>query len=88
MSTILSSKDVVTRKPHNCFGCNNTYPSKTIMSRQAVIDCGTVFTSYLCDTCQEVIARTFEYGDEFCAGDLYSGDTDYWEEIYRELHEG
>lgn len=86
MSEILSSKDVVTRKPHKCFGCNKIYPVKTSMCRQAIQDCGTVFTSYLCDTCEEVIARTFECGDEFGEGELYDGDPDYWDDVHRTLH--
>jgi len=85
MSEILKSKDVITRKPHDCFGCNKTYSPSTSMKRQSVKDGNTVFTSYLCETCQEVIARTFEYGDEFGEGDVRNGDPEYWEDMSREL---
>lgn len=76
---------IITRKPHRCFGCNEVYPGGTGMKRESVKDGNTVFTAYLCETCEEVIARTFEYGDEFGQGDLYDGDSDYWNEVNREL---
>lgn len=69
MSKILDSRLVKTRKPHKCFGCDRTFPAGTIMELSTVADDTEFFSSYLCDTCQE-IARDFEDGEEFCSGNL------------------
>ena len=69
MAETLSSKMVMTRTPHVCFGCGRKFPPKTPMQREGVQDGGSVFTCYLCGTCQDVMSD-FESGDEFCFGDL------------------
>lgn len=70
MSYIVSQKEVITRKEQTCFGCSRKFPSRTKMLRSCVKD-DTVFTTYLCPTCQYICSRELESGDEFCKGDLY-----------------
>lgn len=70
MSTILRSKEVITRKSHKCFGCNRSFPKGTKMLSEGIADAGTVFNCYLCPTCVEIM-YDMEYGDEFCRGDLH-----------------
>ena len=69
MSEILSSKEVLTRVGHVCFGCGRKFDSKTKMKRESIADCGTVFTCYLCETCSD-ICSDMEYGDEFGFSEL------------------
>ena len=52
MSTILSSKMVKTRKEHICFGCGRKFSKGVNMTRNNVADNGTVFTTYLCQSCE------------------------------------
>lgn len=69
MSTIISQKNITTRKPHVCFGCGREFPKSTIMSRESIADGGTVWTCYLCQTCQSITSE-MRYDDEFGYGDL------------------
>ena len=68
MSELISTKDVVTRKPHRCFGCAREFPFRTKMQKDFIVD-GKPFTSYLCETCQEVVSK-WAYDEEFGYGDL------------------
>ena len=69
MIYLLNSRLVKTRKPHKCFGCDRVFPAGTIMELSSVVDDGTLFGSYLCDTCLEIVSD-FPLGEEFCRGDL------------------
>ena len=68
MSYIITSKEVITRKEHKCFGCARKFPRNTKMLRETVKD-DEIFTAYLCSTCQEIAYE--RSGEEFCEGDLY-----------------
>lgn len=70
MLVILSNTRVKTAKPHKCFGCAREFPKHTVMERTAVKDGKSVFTVYLCETCQEVQEETMQPGDTYCLGDL------------------
>lgn len=69
MSAVLSDKIVKTRVEHRCFGCARLFPKKTMMHRQGVVDGGSVWTSYLCETCYG-IACNMDWRDEFGYADL------------------
>lgn len=73
MSQIIQSKTVKTRKPHTCFGCAREFPKGTNMQREAVKDCGSVFTAYMCSSCYEYIDLYLFPFDEFGFGDLRDG---------------
>lgn len=70
MSKIIASKYVKTRKAHKCFGCAREFPAGSILKREAVEYDGTVFTAYMCPTCEDYLDSGDYTGDEFCFGDL------------------
>lgn len=70
MSEIIAHKYVKTRKPHKCFGCAREFPKGSILNREAVADGGTVFTAYVCPTCEDYLKSGDYTGEEFCFGDL------------------
>ena len=69
MSTVISDKKVKTRAEHICFGCARKFPKGSTMHREGIADGGTVWTSYLCETCK-AITYDMESGDEFGYADL------------------
>lgn len=69
MSVVISSKKVKTRAEHICFGCARSFPKGSIMHREGIADGGTVWTSYLCETCKAITSGMC-YGDEFGYADL------------------
>jgi hypothetical protein len=83
MSDVLRSKTVHTRKPHVCFGCGREFPKGTMMESQGVKDGGTVFTCYLCDTCNDITNR-MSFGDDYGFGDLRD-EAEEEENMRREL---
>lgn len=84
MSKIISSKVVLTRKPHICFGCRKEYSSGTYMKRDVMLDSG-IFVLYVCETCEEIIQMHFQDGDKYSEGEIYNNDREYWEEVNREV---
>ena len=76
MAEILSSKTVKTRTSHICFGCGRRFATGTEMRRESVADGGTVFTAYLCDSCQ-AIQSDLDWGDEFGEGELLECALEY-----------
>lgn len=86
MSDILRWEIRKIRKPHRCFGCNKVYPKGEVMTSAAYADCGSVFGCYWCGTCETVMNRTFEPGDEVCQyGQVRDGDPELWESVRAEL---
>ena len=54
--TIISTKEVNTRKAHQCFACLRTYPAGTKMRRQVnVID--DIYSVYSCQTCDTIMSE-------------------------------
>lgn len=70
MRDVLESKEVITRKPHNCWGCTQKFPSKTKMKYHKEVDEGEFIISYWCDKCIEIMNRDFRFDDEFEYGEL------------------
>jgi len=85
MSEILKSKNVITRKPHRCWGCAKTYPSGSNMSAVSCAEGGTVETIYWCPTCIEYMHRYFDYGDDINFGDILANDPEGWQQIKNEV---
>ena len=84
MSEILHWKEVKTRKPHRCFGCQKTYPAGTEMTHAAYADGGSVDGCYWCETCVEYMARYFEPGDETGQGEIYYNGPEQWDALNAE----
>lgn len=70
MSEVIAHKYVKTRKPHKCFGCAREFSKGSILKREAVADDRTVFTAYMCPSCEDYLQSGDFTGDEFCFGDL------------------
>lgn len=68
MNELISTKDVVTRKPHRCFGCAREFPSGISMRKDFVADYKP-FTAYLCGTCRQVV-ENMDWNDSYGLGDL------------------
>jgi len=85
MSDTLSSKIVITRKTHACFGCALEYPAGTNMHAVSVADSGKVETNYWCETCQTYWERNMKHGDEIGFGELRIEDREGWEAINKEV---
>lgn len=70
MPTVIHHKYVKTRKPHTCFGCAREFPKGSILNREAVENGGSVFTAYMCPSCEDYIQNELPPFDEFGFGDL------------------
>lgn len=70
MSDTLESKEVITNKSHNCWGCTQKFSPKTKMRCVKSVDNGVFTTSYWCATCQMIMDRDFRFDDEFEYGEL------------------
>lgn len=69
MSKVLRPRIVRTNKPHDCFGCGRAFPARTRMECSTIADSGSLWTCYLCETCQE-ITNSMADCDEYGYGDL------------------
>lgn len=69
MSKVLRYKRVMTRKLHICFGCGREFDPPAKMVSAACTDCGTVYSYYLCKTCDDIVSE-IQYDDEYGYGDL------------------
>jgi len=65
---LLSTKTVKTIKPHRCMGCVKTIPPGTRVLREVVVDGNEIWTVYICEICQDIIAE--HEIDEFSEGDI------------------
>lgn len=82
---ILTDKKVTTRKPHVCHGCIELYPPKTKMRYTTSVDGGIVVSAYWCQTCDEVIEKTYDYfdlQDGIGLGEVKDNDFSYWESVH------
>lgn len=84
MASIICSKNVKTRKPHVCFGCAREFPKGNILLREAIEDGGSVFTAYLCKSCEAYVQKHLHPFDEFGFGDLRDGVLEMEQELIEE----
>ena len=73
MASGIHYKYVKTRKSHICFGCAREFLKCSILNREAVKDGGSVFTAYMCPSCEDYIQNELSPFDEFGFGDLRDG---------------
>lgn len=62
--TLLKSINVETRKPHECMACCRPFPAGAFMRYEAWADEGEIIASYTCNTCVQIMAHIYEYGDD------------------------
>jgi hypothetical protein len=60
MATVLKTINVTTRKSRQCSSCLRQFPSKTKMQYQVCIYEGDFCTTYLCQTCIDILAFSDE----------------------------
>ena len=82
---ILESKDVITKKEHNCFGCGRKFSKGSKLNFTKSVDGGEFSSAYWCKTCQEYWERNMKYCDEIGYGELKSEDFEGWEIIRKEI---
>lgn len=70
MTRVFNCHEVLTRKPHTCFGCGREFPKGTYMERQVVQNDREVYTIHLCNTCQDVISENLQDGEIYYEGEL------------------
>jgi hypothetical protein len=81
---VLKSKIVITRKGHTCHGCLEKYPAKSKMRYVTSVDGGDISSVYYCETCEEVIDKTYDDDDldlGIDEGEVKERDVDYWQEV-------
>lgn len=71
MVTVLKSKNVVTKKQHQCLTCLRLFPSNTKMNYWAGLYEGDFNSHYCCMTCVEILNMT--------------GDTEWGEGYVKEM---
>jgi len=79
MADFITSGRRITRKPHRCVGCLAVIPKGTEVTFGTFSDCGRIFTSYTCATCDKVMRENLDCGDEFGEGELIGAYPEYYE---------
>lgn len=51
MQTVLTNKQVATRKPHKCYGCQKEFPPQSQMRVLITANDGSVNSTYYCQHC-------------------------------------
>ena len=70
MKDILENKRVITRKQHQCWGCNRKFPKGSSMSVFVSAENGNIVRSYWCNDCERVWDKYKNCGDEIGDGEL------------------
>ncbi len=86
----IKSKQVKTRKPHRCWGCEREFPAGTIMQAITCVESGEpgdIHTSYWCPVCIAVVDEDWEE-DGYSYGQIRDGDWIQWEEMRKEIEGG
>lgn len=68
MSTTLTDKIVVTRKPHVCFSCFRKFPKGTEMRYWSGVSQGDFNSVYSCHTCEKIMDKMEQYDDGYPEG--------------------
>ena len=61
MADFSTSKLVTARKPHQCWGCAETFPAGTRMDHTAGVWSGDFYSSYYCETCHDWLVENQNY---------------------------
>ena len=79
MSTVLQSKHVKIAKPHKCWGCLREFPKGTKMHYNVTVDV-IPFSSYWCETCEEIISEigSKEFEDGIGRGEIIENYPEYF----------
>lgn len=83
---LLRQKNVITRKPHVCFGCGREFSKGTHMRFEVWKDVD-INSAYLCEMCQCVIREILseEHYFEYGFGDLRESALEYESKIRQEV---
>lgn len=70
MCDVISVKNVKTRKPHRCFGCQRSVPIGTTIQRSVNAEDGQIYNIYMCDICVDAMeAESKAQGGGICFGE-------------------
>ena len=69
---VISTRNVKTRKEHNCFGCAIKYPRSTRMTIVNWLDGSQLTSYYWCEICDSFWQKYMTHEDEIGEGDLIS----------------
>jgi len=58
------NKEVVTRKPHKCFGCAQEFPAGSKLNYCTTVDNGEFYHEYWCPVCEWVWGKYFGRDDD------------------------
>lgn len=78
---LLSSKEVQTKKPHECWGCSRTFPENSKLTSESWLWDGEFIHGYFCNTCKKVrgiIIDNYDL-DGYSEGSL--PEYDEWHEV-------
>lgn len=64
MSTTLTDKIVITRKPHVCFSCLRKFPEGTEMRYWTGTTSDGFYSVYCCKTCNKIMDKSCYYDDD------------------------
>ena len=81
--SVLTGKVVITRKPHDCWGCGRTIPAGTKMGVSTNVGGGRIYSCYWCPVCEEYMS-VFAMWECF-EGELRFNDEREWQEIRQEV---
>jgi len=86
VATVLDTKHVITKKPHECWGCGGTIPIGRKVERQSQADEGRVFSVYTCEICDMFMNHPdfdFDNMEYIRPGDL--PQMDYYKDSIKEF---
>lgn len=81
---LIDSKNVVTRKPHSCWGCGEKFAKGSKLTRTTSADGGSVQSVYWCAICDEWWASFGYMDDDGIEFGSLVGD-DEWKKLKKEL---
>lgn len=82
---ILKDKIVKTRKEHNCYGCDRSFPKCSELLNVISVTDGVIHSSYYCEVCQSFL-RNQVADNEYIICNLLS-DFAEWKELRKEIEE-
>lgn len=68
-----SAKHVTTIKPHRCCGCSRKFSAGTRMEKYAGLYGGDFFHGYMCVTCESILGRLKDCGDDIYWAGAFEG---------------
>ena len=75
----IACRNVRTRKEHRCWGCARKFPKGTELRVLVAAECGEIYSTYWCDTCDAYWDKHMRGEDGIAMGELC--DDPEWEKL-------